>query len=92
MHYDNAVTKHNVMAIIKTEIFHKYKYIRSTCDLDYSTDKNSLAQMILNRLNIPNDNLIKQLCWRQINYMVARNLNNTRTIKLAAIKLKFDCK
>ena len=88
--YDNAANKHNLMNVIKTDIFHKYKYVRSKNNLEFSTDDHSLAQMILNSLNVTKDNLIRQTCWRQIRYLVAKNLNLTRAIKLNAIKLKCD--
>ena len=88
--YDNSANKHNIMNIIKTDIFHKYKYVRSKNDLEFSTNDHSLAQMILNSLNVAKDKNIRQSCWRQIRYLVAKNLNLTRAIKLNAIKLKCD--
>ena len=78
------------MNVIKTDIFHKYKYVRSKDDLEFSTNDHSLAQMILNSLNVTEDNIIQQTCWRQIRYLVAKNLNLTRAIKLNTIKLKCD--
>ena len=87
--FDNKSNKVNIMSIIKNNIFHTYKYIRSKSDLVFQTDENSLCQMILNRLNVSEDQLIRQTCWNQIRYLVPRYLNNTRTIKLSAIKKKF---
>ena len=46
--------------------------------------------MILNSLNITNNELIRETCWHQIQYLVPKQLNSTRTIKLNAIKLKYD--
>ena len=87
--FDNESNKVNIMSIIKNNIFHTYKYIRSKSDLVFQTDENSLCQMILNRLNVSEDQLIRQTCWNQIRCLVPRYLNNTRTIKLSAIKKKF---
>ena len=80
------------MNVIKTDIFHKYRYVRSKGDLDFSTDGHSLAQMILNSLNVTEDHIIQQTCWRQIRYLVAKNLKLTRAIKLNGIKLNCDGK
>ena len=88
--YDNSANQHNIMNVIKNDIFHKYKYVRSKNDLEFSTDDHSLPQMILNSLNVTKDPIIRQTCWRQIRYLVTKNLNLTRAIKLNAIKLKFD--
>ena len=88
--YDNSANQHNIMNVIKNDIFHKYKYVRSKNDLEFSTDDHSLLQMILNSLNVTKDHIIRQTCWRQIRYLVAKNLNLTRAIKLNAIELKFD--
>ena len=90
--YDNLANKHNIMNVIKTDIFHKYKYVRSKDDLEFSTDDFSLSQMILNSLNVTEDLIIRQSCWKQIRYLVAKNLNLTRAIKLNAIKLRCDGK
>ena len=57
--YDNSANKHNIMNIIKTDIFHKYKYVRSKNDLEFSKDEHSLAQMILNSLNVAEDKNIR---------------------------------
>ena len=90
--YDNPTNQHNMITVIKNEIFHKYKYVRSKCDLDFSTHQHSLAQMILNSLKLSEDQTIRQICWNQIRYLVPRHLNYTRTIKLNAIKLKYERK
>ena len=83
--YDNAANRHNLMNVIKTDIFRKYKYVRSNDDLEFSTDDYSLAQMILNSLNVTEDNLIRQTCWRQIRYLVAKNLNLTLPLNLTQL-------
>ena len=90
--YDNESNKHNIMNVIKNEIFHKYKYVRHKGDLEFSTDEHSLAQMILTSLNVTEEVVIRKACWRQIAHLVAKNLNLTRAIKLNAIKLKCDSK
>ena len=88
--YDNSSNRHNIMNIIKSDIFHKYKYVRSKNDLEFSTDEHSLAQMILKSLNVAEDKNIRLNCWNQIRYLIPKNLNLTRAIKLNAIKLKCD--
>ena len=86
--YDNSSNRHNIMNIIKTNIFHKYKYVRSKNDLEFSKDEHSLPQMILKSLNVAEDKNIRLNCWRQIRYLIPKNLNLTRAITLNAIKLK----
>ena len=78
--------------MIKTNLFHKYKYVRSKDDLKFLTHPNSLAQMVLKELNVPDEQTIQSICWNQIRYLVPKQLNYTRTIKLNAIKLKCDGK
>ena len=89
-HFDNEANRINIMNIIKNKVFHTYKYIRSKSDLDFQTNEHSLCQMILNRLNVSDDLLICQTCWNQIRYMVPKYLNSSCTIKISAIRKKFN--
>ena len=43
--YDNSANKHNIMSVTKTDIFHKYKYVRSKDDLEFSIDDYSPSQI-----------------------------------------------
>ena len=82
----------NVARVIRTELFRKYKYVRSKGDLEFSNNEHSVAQIVLDALNVSNKEAIQQLCWKQICYLVPKYLNNTRTVKLNAIKMKFNGK
>ena len=87
--FDNESNRINIMNIIKNDVFYKYKYIRSKSDLDFQTDEHSLCHMILNRLNVSSELLIRQTCWNQIKYLVPKYLNNSQTIKISSIRKKF---
>ena len=87
--FDNESNRINIMNIIKNDVFHRYKYIRSKSDLDFQTNEHSLCHMILNRLNVSDELLIRQTCWNQIKYLVPKYLNNSRTIKISSIRKKF---
>ena len=76
------------MAVTK-QLFHKYKFITNKGDLDFSTDKTSIPQLILANINVPPDPLAQIECWAQIKYFVPVYMNRKRTSVTLALRNKF---
>jgi len=76
LNYNTPSNVINVAKVIRTKLFHRYKYVRSKSDLEYSTEEHAVSQIVLNELSVMDDVNIQISCWKQIRYLVPKCLNN----------------
>ena len=92
-HYTVFNTESNrryIKDAVNNVLFHRMKFISSRTDLMYSTDKHSIAQIILTSINVPSDPTTQCTCWAQIRHLIPAMLNRKRTTVTFAIKKKFE--
>jgi len=55
LNYNTPSNIINVAKVIRTKLFHRYKYVRSKSDLEYSTEEHAVSQIVLNELSVIDD-------------------------------------
>lgn len=89
VNYRTPCIMFNLKQIITQHLFPKIKFIASKSDLEFSTDNQSIAQIILTNFNNLTDPLQQMQCWAQIRSDIPLFMNRKRTAINLAIKNKF---
>ena len=88
--FNTEANRHSIRRAVNDVLFPNIKFISSKLDLIYSTNKQSMAQIILTNLNIPADPIQQTNCWAQIRNLIPEMLNRKRTTITYTLRTKFD--
>ena len=92
MRFNTASNLIHIKAAVSNVLFRNIKFISCKEDLRFSTDKTSIAQIILTTINVPPSTNLQATCWDQIRNRVPELLNRKRTITTNALKNRFEGK
>ena len=88
--FNTHANRINIKQAVKKVLFPKIKFLGSKNDLEYSVDTNSIAQIILTSLNLPESHNTRNVCWIQVRHLISEYLNLKRTSVVHAMKQKFN--
>lgn len=92
MNFDTLSNMVHIKGAVCNVLFRSIKFISCKWDLMYSTDKNSIAQIILTTISVPACTNLQATCWDQIRHRVPEYLNRKRTTTTNALKTRFEGK
>ena len=92
MNFDTLSNMVHIKGAVYNVLFRSIKFISCKSDLMYSTEKNSIAQIILTTINVTACNTLQATCWDQIRHRVPAFLNRKRTTTTNALKTRFEGK
>ena len=90
--FDTLSNMVHIKGAVYNVLFRSIKFISCKSDLMYSTDKNSIAQIILTTINVTACNTLQATCWDQIRHRVPAFLNRKRTTTTNALRNRFEGK